>query len=208
MKQRLDRDGMAKRAAQELKPGDYVNLGFGIPNLCPPYAHEDVVFQTENGAIGYGPLVSAEESEKADFHYHDAIGRFWVNITATSLDGTLSDTLRLQFDVAGITPTELFITGPESIYTSATEPLELYARDNSGNQWRVYDDILWESSATALRVSEQGVITGVSPGTATVTAYHKGLDTFLEITVVTMPSVAFLEVPSGPLAGTVHGEQP
>ncbi len=78
MKHRLDRDGIARRAAQELKPGDYVNLGFGIPNLCPPYAHEDVVFQTENGAIGYGPLVSADESEKADFHYHDAIGRFWV----------------------------------------------------------------------------------------------------------------------------------
>jgi acetate CoA/acetoacetate CoA-transferase beta subunit len=78
MKQRLSRDMIAKRAAQELHDGDYVNLGFGIPNLCPPYAHEGVIFQTENGAIGYGPLVMENEIEKADFHYHDAIGRFWV----------------------------------------------------------------------------------------------------------------------------------
>jgi 3-oxoacid CoA-transferase B subunit len=78
MKQRLDREGIAKRAAKELKDGDYVNLGFGIPNLCADYADEGVIFQTENGAIGYGPLVSPDEPEKADFHYHDAIGRFWV----------------------------------------------------------------------------------------------------------------------------------
>ena len=78
MKQRLDREGIAKRAAKELKEGDYVNLGFGIPNLCADYADEGVIFQTENGAIGYGPLVSPDEPEKADFHYHDAIGRFWV----------------------------------------------------------------------------------------------------------------------------------
>jgi len=78
MKQRLSRDLIAKRAARELKDGDYVNLGFGVPNLCPPYAHEGVTFQTENGAIGYGPLVMEDEIEKADFHYHDAIGRFWV----------------------------------------------------------------------------------------------------------------------------------
>ena len=78
MKQRLDREATAKRAAMELKSGDYVNLGFGIPNLCAAYAGEDVVFQTENGAIGYGPLVPSDEIDKADFHYHDAIGRFWI----------------------------------------------------------------------------------------------------------------------------------
>ncbi len=78
MKQRLDREGIAKRAAKELKDGDYVNLGLGMPNLCASYAVEGVIFQTENGAIGYGPLVPADESEKADFHYHDAIGRFWI----------------------------------------------------------------------------------------------------------------------------------
>ena len=49
MKVRLDRDGMAKRAAQELKDGDYVNLGFGIPNLCPPYAPEASRFKPRTG---------------------------------------------------------------------------------------------------------------------------------------------------------------
>lgn len=78
MKQRLDRNGIAKRAAKELKDGDYVNLGLGIPNHCADYADEGVIFHTENGAMGYGPLVSPDEPEKADFHYHDAIGRFWV----------------------------------------------------------------------------------------------------------------------------------
>jgi 3-oxoacid CoA-transferase B subunit len=90
MKHRLDRDGMAKRAAQELKDGDYVNLGFGIPNLCPPYAPEGVTFQTENGAIGYGPLVMEDELDKADFHYHDAIGRFWVPAPGMALFDVLT----------------------------------------------------------------------------------------------------------------------
>lgn len=78
MKQRLDRNGIAKRAAQELKSGEYVNLGFGMPNLVADYADKGVIFQTENGAIGYGPLVPSTDKESADFHYHDAIGRFWV----------------------------------------------------------------------------------------------------------------------------------
>jgi len=78
MKQRLDREGITMRAAKELKDGDYVNLGFGMPNLCAAYADEGVIFHTENGAMGYGPLVGSDDLEKADFHYHDAIGRFWV----------------------------------------------------------------------------------------------------------------------------------
>jgi len=63
MKQRLDRNGIAKRAAKELKDGDYVNLGLGIPNHCADYADEGVIFHTENGAMGYGPLV-AQTSRK------------------------------------------------------------------------------------------------------------------------------------------------
>ncbi|MBE0480910.1 MAG: succinyl-CoA--3-ketoacid-CoA transferase [Dehalococcoidia bacterium] len=78
MKQRLDRTEIAKRAARELKSGDYVNLGFGMPNLVADYADPGVIFHTENGAIGYGPLVPSTDKESADFHYHDAIGRFWV----------------------------------------------------------------------------------------------------------------------------------
>src|SRR4030042_1923442 len=90
MKQRLDRNGIAKRAAQELKSGDYVNLGFGMPNLVADYADKGVIFQTENGAIGYVPLVPSTDKEPADFHYHDAIGRFWVPAPGMALFDVLT----------------------------------------------------------------------------------------------------------------------
>jgi len=80
MKQRLDRETIAMRAAKELKDGDYVNLGIGIPNLCALYIPEGVLFETENGALGYGPLVREDEIEKADLHYIDAGGRFWTPV--------------------------------------------------------------------------------------------------------------------------------
>ncbi len=76
MKQRLDRDTIAMRAAKELKDGDCVNLGFGLPTLCALYVPDGVRFQTESGILGYGPLVLASEIEKADWRYIDASGRF------------------------------------------------------------------------------------------------------------------------------------
>jgi len=76
MKQRLDRDIIAMRAAKELKDGDCVNLGFGLPTLCALYVPEGARFQTESGILGYGPLVMADEIEKADWRYIDASGRF------------------------------------------------------------------------------------------------------------------------------------
>lgn len=76
MKQRLDRDTMAMRAAKELKDGDCVNLGFGLPTLCALYVPEGVRFETEAGLLGYGRLVMADEIDKADWHYIDASGRF------------------------------------------------------------------------------------------------------------------------------------
>ena len=76
MKQRLDRDTMGMRAAKELKDGDCVNLGFGIPTLCALYVPDGVRFETEAGLLGYGRLVMADEIDKADWHYIDASGRF------------------------------------------------------------------------------------------------------------------------------------
>ncbi len=63
----LDKNGIAKRIAQELKNGWYVNLGIGIPTLVANYIPEgiDVEFQSENGVLGMGPF-PFEGEEDAD----------------------------------------------------------------------------------------------------------------------------------------------
>jgi 3-oxoacid CoA-transferase B subunit len=59
----LDKTGIAKRIAQELKDGFYVNLGIGIPTLVANYIPEgmEVILQSENGLLGIGPSPSSEE---------------------------------------------------------------------------------------------------------------------------------------------------
>lgn len=54
----IDKNGIAKRIAQELRDGYYVNLGIGIPTLVANYVPEgiDVGFQSENGILGMGPF--------------------------------------------------------------------------------------------------------------------------------------------------------
>ena len=63
----LDKIGIAKRIAQELNDGWYVNLGIGIPTLVANYvpAGMNVEFQSENGVLGMGPF-PFEGEEDAD----------------------------------------------------------------------------------------------------------------------------------------------
>lgn len=63
----LDKIGIAKRIAQEVKDGMYVNLGIGIPTLVANYLPEgiEVELQSENGLLGMGPF-PFEGDEDAD----------------------------------------------------------------------------------------------------------------------------------------------
>ncbi len=63
----LDKNGIAKRIAQELQDGWYVNLGIGIPTLVANYIPQgiSVEFQSENGLLGMGPF-PWEGEEDAD----------------------------------------------------------------------------------------------------------------------------------------------
>ena len=63
----LSKEDIAKRIAQEVKDGFYVNLGIGIPTLVANYVLNDisVEFQSENGVLGMGPF-PFEGEEDAD----------------------------------------------------------------------------------------------------------------------------------------------
>ena len=55
---------IAKRVAKELKDGDVVNLGIGIPTLVANYIPQgiNIVIQSENGIMGMGPVISKESA--------------------------------------------------------------------------------------------------------------------------------------------------
>src|SRR6476620_2573899 len=63
----LDKNGIAKRIAKEVKNGMYVNLGIGIPTLVANYIPQgiEVVLQSENGLLGMGPFPTEAEVDAA-----------------------------------------------------------------------------------------------------------------------------------------------
>jgi acetate CoA/acetoacetate CoA-transferase beta subunit len=66
---------IAARVAKELKDGDVVNLGIGLPTLVPSFLPQNVhvILQSENGIVGAGAAPSEDESDPA--HITDAAGR-------------------------------------------------------------------------------------------------------------------------------------
>lgn len=63
MKQRLDERTIALRVAKEFQDGFYINLGFGIAELATEFIPEGktVIFQTESGVLGYGPIATPKK---------------------------------------------------------------------------------------------------------------------------------------------------
>ncbi len=59
----LDREGIIRRAVQELRDGDVVNLGIGMPTLVANYIPPEieVILHSENGILGVGPYPTEEE---------------------------------------------------------------------------------------------------------------------------------------------------
>ncbi|MCP4604633.1 MAG: 3-oxoacid CoA-transferase subunit B [Proteobacteria bacterium] len=64
-KEKLDRQTMALRVAREFQDGDVVNLGLGIPVLASNFvlAGREVIFHTENGAMGFGEIMLPGEGD-------------------------------------------------------------------------------------------------------------------------------------------------
>ena len=79
MAERLSREVVAMRIARELFDGAVVNLGIGLPSLVSSFVPEGmtVMYHTENGALGFGPVVTAEAmDELADIDLVNASGQY------------------------------------------------------------------------------------------------------------------------------------
>ena len=78
-KERLSREAIAMRIAKEFFNGAIVNLGIGIPTLCSSFVPEgvEVTYHTENGALGFGKVVTEENKDKyADIDLINAGGQY------------------------------------------------------------------------------------------------------------------------------------
>ena len=83
-KTRLTRQQMANRLAQEFQDGWLVNLGIGIPTLCSNYKQDEkeVIYHSENGVIGYGPIYPRGEEDR---HLVNAGGQYVSLVPGASI---------------------------------------------------------------------------------------------------------------------------
>jgi 3-oxoacid CoA-transferase B subunit len=96
MKDRLTDELVAMRVAKELSPGDYCNLGIGIPLLCAAYIPEGVIIQSENGVLGYGPVYDATMIEQIDPDMADAGMRYIQHVPGMSFFDTLTSFVMIR----------------------------------------------------------------------------------------------------------------
>jgi 3-oxoacid CoA-transferase B subunit len=78
-RERLSREAIAMRIAREFFDGAVVNLGIGIPTLCSSFVPEgmQVTYHTENGALGFGRVVTEEDKKSyADVDLTNAGGQY------------------------------------------------------------------------------------------------------------------------------------
>jgi 3-oxoacid CoA-transferase subunit B len=101
----LDKTGIAKRIAQEVKDGSYVNLGIGIPTLVANYIPEgmNVILQSENGLLGIGPFPFEGEEDP------DLINA--GKQTITTIDGSAFFDSALSFGMIRAGKVDLTILG-------------------------------------------------------------------------------------------------
>ena len=84
------RNFIARRAAKELKDGDVVNLGIGLPTAIPNFLPHgvNVILQSENGLIGMGP--TPEEGKENPFYTNAGGGFISTTESASSFDSATS----------------------------------------------------------------------------------------------------------------------
>lgn len=96
MRDRLTDELVAIRVAKELVPGDYCNLGIGIPLLCATYIPEGVIIQSENGVLGYGPVYDATMIDQIDPDVADAGMRYLLPVKGMSFFDTLTSFVMIR----------------------------------------------------------------------------------------------------------------
>jgi 3-oxoacid CoA-transferase B subunit len=87
MKERLSTEVICMRAAKEFRDGQVVNLGFGIPTLCSAFVPEGmrIIFHSENGVLGFGPPLTADQKDQWDPMLVNASAQFVTWLPGMSL---------------------------------------------------------------------------------------------------------------------------
>ena len=86
MKQRLGTEVITMRIAKEFKDGSVVNLGYGLPTMCSMFIPEGirVIFHSENGILGYGAPLTADEKDQWDPCVINASAQFVAKLPGMS----------------------------------------------------------------------------------------------------------------------------